>query len=70
MAEKESRIPQLYGKIRKPLQPGAFTLDLTPEQQEKLAKLCSDAGIEVRGLEVELLEGKIAPAAVLFGMVA
>lgn len=62
--------PSLYGRMRKPPQPGAFTLELTPEQQERLAKLISESGIEPKGLEVELLEGKIAPAAVLFGLVA
>lgn len=60
----------LYGKPRKPVQPGAFTLELTPEQREKLQKLCSECGVEVGHLEVELVEGKIAPAAVLFGMTA
>ena len=70
MSPRDINIEGLHGRIRKPVQPGAFTLELTPEQQEKLAKLCSETGTEIKGLEVELLEGKIAPAAVLFGLVA
>ncbi len=66
---RESKIPLLYGRIRKPLQQGAFTLDLTPEQQEQVAKLCADSATDIRGLEVQLVEGKIASAAVIVGTV-
>ena len=66
MSEKD--IERLHSGLRKPARPGAFTLQLTPEQQQQLAALLEKSGESIARLEVELLEGKIAPAAVLVGV--
>lgn len=65
---RKTVIPELHGKILKPLQPGAFLLELTSEQQEALAKLVGEAGGLTNKIEVQLVEGKIAPASVLVGL--
>lgn len=68
MPEERKFKHTLYGKPSKPLKPGVFAIELTPEQQEKLHKLCSEAGVEPKQLVIELVEGKIAPASVMVGL--
>lgn len=68
MPEERKFKHALYGKPSKTPKPGVFAVELTPEQQEKLHKLCSEAGVEPKQLVIELVEGKIAPASVLFGI--
>lgn len=68
MPEERKLKLALYGKLSKPPKSGAaFAIELTPEQQEKLHKLCSEAGVEPKQLVIELVEGKIAPASVMVG---
>jgi hypothetical protein len=64
----EQNFERLHQGLRKPARSGAFTIQLTPEQQEQLAELIGKSGESIARLEVELLEGKIAPAAVLVGV--
>lgn len=59
---------RLYRGVRKPAKAGAFSIQLTPEQQEQLAELIGKTGESIARLEVELVEGNIAPAAVLVGV--
>ena len=68
MADLQKNIEALHGPIRKAVRTGAFILELTPEQQQQLAELVTNSGESVARLEVELLEGKIASAAVLVGV--
>ncbi|MEK7241446.1 MAG: hypothetical protein AAB048_01560 [Planctomycetota bacterium] len=68
MPEERKFKSALYGKLSKPPKPGIFAVELTPEQQEKLHELCSKAGVEPKQLVIELVEGKIAPASVMFGL--
>lgn len=65
---RKTIVPELHGKISGPLTPGAFALELTPEQQDAIAKLVGDAGSLTSKIEVEFVEGRIAPASVLVGI--
>lgn len=67
MPEERKFKHTLYGPC-KATKPGVFAVELTPEQQEKLHELCSKAGVEPKQLVIELVEGKIAPASVIFGL--